>query len=413
VNEHPIHLVVTDDLQRNRLTVFFRLLLAIPHLIWLSIWGVAVVFAVIANWFATLILGRSPAGLHDFLAQYLRYITQVWAYLFLAANPYPDLAGRAGYPVDVVIAPPAPQNRWKVAFRIVLAIPALLISALLASAGFRVGYGNYSTGLLGAVAVLGWFASLARGRMPRGLRDAAVYALSYAAQLDGYLMLLSERYPNSDPVAALGRAPVHAADVSLTVEDDLRRSRLTVFFRLLLALPHLLWLFLWGVVALLATIANWLATLLRGRSPDGLHRFLSAYVRYQAHVYSFLHLIANPFPGFTGAVGSYPVEVTLAPPRAQNRWSVLARIVLAIPAMLIASAYAGLLGGVGLLGWFASMATGQMPRGLRNAGALALRYQMQLSGYLAVLTSDYPYSGPCVSAPAPAPPLDAPAPLPG
>jgi hypothetical protein len=31
---HPIGLIVTDDLKRSRLTVFFRLLLVIPHLIW-------------------------------------------------------------------------------------------------------------------------------------------------------------------------------------------------------------------------------------------------------------------------------------------------------------------------------------------------------------------------------------------
>jgi hypothetical protein len=33
---HPIGLIVEDDLKRNRLTVFFRLLLAIPQLIWIS-----------------------------------------------------------------------------------------------------------------------------------------------------------------------------------------------------------------------------------------------------------------------------------------------------------------------------------------------------------------------------------------
>ena len=33
---HPIRLVVTDDLQRNRLTSFFRLIVAIPHLVWLA-----------------------------------------------------------------------------------------------------------------------------------------------------------------------------------------------------------------------------------------------------------------------------------------------------------------------------------------------------------------------------------------
>jgi len=35
-----------------------------------------------------------------------------------------------------------------------------------------------------------------------------------------------------------------AHPVRLTVEDDYVRSRLTVFFRLLLAIPHLIWFFL-------------------------------------------------------------------------------------------------------------------------------------------------------------------------
>jgi hypothetical protein len=51
----------------------------------------------------------------------------------------------------------------------------------------------------GAAAFLGWFFALARGRMPRGLRDLIVYALSYAAQLWSYLLLLTDRYPSSDP----------------------------------------------------------------------------------------------------------------------------------------------------------------------------------------------------------------------
>ncbi len=36
---HPVRLVVTDDLRRSRLTVFFRWLLAIPHLLWLGLWS--------------------------------------------------------------------------------------------------------------------------------------------------------------------------------------------------------------------------------------------------------------------------------------------------------------------------------------------------------------------------------------
>jgi len=56
---HPIRLVVTDDLQRNRLTVFFRLILAIPHLIWVTVWGIV---AALAATLAGLVLISRSAG---------------------------------------------------------------------------------------------------------------------------------------------------------------------------------------------------------------------------------------------------------------------------------------------------------------------------------------------------------------
>jgi hypothetical protein len=167
-----------------------------------------------------------------------------------------------------------------------------------------------------------------------------------------------------------------------------------VFFRLPLAFPHLVWLSLWGIAVFFCSILDWLATLLRGRSPRWLHRFLSAFLRYGHHVYAFLYLIANPFPGFVGKLDSYPFEIVIAPPQRQNRWKTAFRILLALPAVLIAGAYNGLLTIVALLGWFSSLARGRMPRGLRNAGALALRYQAQTIGYLLLLTDAYPYSGP-------------------
>jgi Domain of unknown function (DUF4389) len=247
----------------------------------------------------------------------------------------------------------------------------------------------------GVAAMLGWFAALAQARLPRGLRDAIAYTLSYSAQLDAYLFLLTDRYPDSDPQMALERLPAREHDpIQLEVKDDLARSRLTVFFRLLLAIPHLIWLSLWALVAYLAAIANWFATLIGGESPEALHRFLSAYVRYQNHVYAYLSLVANPFPGFTGKAGSYPVEPIIAVPRPQNRWTVGFRLILAIPALVLNGAYAGLLFVVALLGWFASLVNARMPLGMRNAGALALRYAAQTNGYLLLLTDAYPYSGP-------------------
>ena len=133
---HPIRLDVEDDLARSRLTVFFRILLAIPHIIWIILWGIAVFFVAILSWFIVLFTARLPRGLHSFQSAYVRYATHLGAYLFLAANPYPGFTGEAGsYPIDVTVEEPARQNRWKTAFRGILAAPAIALSSALGPFG--------------------------------------------------------------------------------------------------------------------------------------------------------------------------------------------------------------------------------------------------------------------------------------
>jgi hypothetical protein len=415
VDEHPIRLTVTDDLGRSRLTVFFRLLLAIPHLIALFLWTIAALFAGIVNWFATLFKGKSPKGLHDFLSSYLRYATHVYAYMFLATNPFPGFGGERSYPIDVEIDPPARQSRWTIALRIFLALPALLLAGVFiggcggGGAGGRGGGGGsddqagraaaeffFSSGGVGwTVAFLAWFACLARGRMPQGFRDLLAYVLRYAAQAWGYVFLLTDRYPSSDPRDPASPQPVPEHPIGLSVDDDLRRSRLTVFFRLLLTFPHFVWITLWWIAAFVAAVVNWIATLVLGRPPRPLHRFLSAFVRYETHVIAYLFLVANPFPGFVGKAGSYPVDPELPPDERQRRWVTAFRMLLAIPALIVAGAVGTAAFVAAFLGWFAALARGRMPEGLRNLGAYYLRYNAQVSGYaLYLLTDRYPYSGP-------------------
>ena len=409
--ELPVRLVVTDDLRRSRATVFFRLLLIIPAWIVYAFWGLAAILIVIATWFVILARGRCSNGMHEFLSAYVRYSVQVSAYLHLVANPYPGFTVKPDYPVRVEIDGPSPQQRWTVFFRIFLAVPVLLLAT---ATGGSVGIGlprrssvyGWSIGGAGAGAVasiLGWFASLARGLMPRGLRDLGAYSVGYSAQMSAYLFLLTDRYPSSDPRLAGPMAlPEHA--VQLEFADDLARPRLLVFFRFLLALPHLVWVTLWTVLALLAALAGWLVAPFPGRLPHPLHRFLAAYVRYTTHVTAFLYMIGGPFPGFVGAEGSYPVDVHIDPPTRQSRWTLVFRGFLAIPALLVASAYGGIMFMVAVLGWWSSMVRGRMPEGLANLGAVSLRYQAQTWAYALLLTSRYPYAAPALEdAPEPEP----------
>ncbi len=411
----PVRLTISDDLRRGHGSVFFRAWLALPLVVWFSLWGIVALIFAIANWLLTLFTGEPSPGLHRFLVRYVRFTAHTQAYLTLAAEPLPAFDGKPGYPIDLEFEPPARQNRWTVLFRLVLAFPAVLLASALINFDVNGRSITRTLSVIVAAAVLGWFFALARGRMPRGLRDLIAYAISYGAQLSAYLLVLTDRYPSSDPETAIGPLPVRDDPVQMTTDDDLRRSRLTVFFRLPLAVPHLVWLTLWGVAALLAAIANWFAIMFTGVAPQSLHRFLAAYLRYQLHVFSFLYVVGNPFPGFTGAEGSYPIELRVADAEPQNRWTVFFRLVLVLPALLLANVFTSLATIVAILGWFASMFTGRMPVGLRNTAALALRYIAQANGYLLLVTGAYPYSGPCLapSPPAPAPELEpVPPPLP-
>jgi uncharacterized protein DUF4389 len=419
VAQHPIQVVVEDDLHRSRLTVFFRLILAIPHFVWYFLWSIGAFFAAIANWFATLITGRSPQPLHDFLGAYVRYSTHLLGYVSLTANPWPGFLGAPGsYPIDIEIPAPERQSRWKTAIRFLLALPALMLASVFAGTpGFGGGggggegadwggdwgggWGGFSRegGVIFVVAFFAWFVCLVRGRMPAGFRDLQAFGLRYNAQALGYLLLLTERYPNSDPSMppALTR-PVEPA-VRLHISDDLRRSRLTVLFRLLLFLPHLVWYLLWAIAVFVAVIVTWFATLVMGRAPDALHRFISAFVRYAAHISAYLLIIANPFPGFTGAPGIYPIDLDIDPPAPQRRLVTLFRIFLVIPAFIVASALGTALLLAGVFGWFVSLALGRMPEGLRNLGAYCIRYESQMYAYFYLVTERYPYSGPWEFAP--------------
>jgi hypothetical protein len=327
----------------------------------------------------------------------VRYATHVVSYLSLAADPYPGFAGRIGsYPIDLEIDPPGRQSRWVTGFRLFLALPAIVLADTMlgVGTGFSGGFGTQAGGIVATAAFLGWFACIVQGRMPEGFRDLVAYAIGYSAQVNGYLFLITDRYPNSDP-SVYEAANVYRSDpIRMFVEDDRRRSRLTTFFRLALAAPHFVWLLLWGVAVAFAVIASWFATLVRGRPPARLHRFLAAYLRYQTHVLAFVQLVANPFPGFVGRQGSYPVDIEIDGPEPQRRLVTGFRLLLAIPAFLVAGSLLSVAYVAALFSWFVALVRGRVPQGLRNLGAFALRYSAQVNGYAMLLTDSYPYSGP-------------------
>jgi hypothetical protein len=190
-----------------------------------------------------------------------------------------------------------------------------------------------------------------------------------------------------EAVAAAAPAPPHP--VRLRVDDDLHRSRLTVFFRLLLAIPHFVVLLLFFVVAAVLLPIHWLVTLIAGHPAGFLHALYARTLRYTTHVSGYLNLLANPYPPFGGG-GPYAIDLEIDDPGRQPRLVTAFRGLLAIPAWVLAYALAGVSQAIAFLGWFICLFLGRMPEGLRNLGAYCLRFQMQTYAYVLLTTPRYP-----------------------
>ena len=189
--------------ERSRATTFFRLILAIPHVIVVALWAFAAALVTIAAWFILLFTAKWPQGLYDFVSGYQRYSTAVYGYVALLTDEYPPFSGDTGdYPVQILIPPAKPEyNRMKVLFRIILAIPIMIIT-----------YAMQYVWEIGAF--LAWFAIVVLGRQPKGLQDMTVLGLGYQQRAYLYFGLLTEDWPPfSNPEPALEPGPGTAASL--------------------------------------------------------------------------------------------------------------------------------------------------------------------------------------------------------
>jgi hypothetical protein len=184
--------------------------------------------------------------------------------------------------------------------------------------------------------------------------------------------------------------PPRPHTVRLIDHDDLKRSRLTVLVRAFLVLPHLIWLTLYASVALFVALANWIVTLIKGRSPQRMHRWLVRYLRYTVYVYSYLYVLANPYPPFHGDQRSYTIDLQVEGPDDQRRLVTAFRLVLVIPAFVLSWVLSQVLQVIALLAWVIAIFLGRIPRGMEQLGLYCLRYQTQVYAYLLVVTDRYP-----------------------
>jgi hypothetical protein len=163
--------------------VAFRLILAIPHFIVLYALGIAASVVVIIGWFGALATGRLPLFAATYLSGYVRWYCRTMAYLLLLTDKYPPFEfDDTAYPVRMAVSP-GKLSRLVVLFRIILAIPAGIVSLLLLY------------GVSTIVVFIAWLTALVAGRLPASLHQAFAAVLRYSIRYYGYMYLLTDAYP--------------------------------------------------------------------------------------------------------------------------------------------------------------------------------------------------------------------------
>jgi uncharacterized membrane protein YhdT len=202
---------------------------------------------------------------------------------------------------------------------------------------------------------------------------------------EGVAAFLEKREP-----VFTGRDVERDHPITVRNADDGRRWRLTTALRLPLAVPHLYLVEYWGLVAMVVAVVNWFIALARGSTPASVHAWFERYARYAAHVSAYVLLLADPYPRFRGWEGTYPVDLRVAPPVKQSRWTIGFRLILAIPAIVFAYVLGVVALVVAILSWFVALAVARVPRGFQSLGAYCVRYQVQTLAYVLLLTDRYP-----------------------
>jgi hypothetical protein len=206
------------------------------------------------------------------------------------------------YPVSLTVQPLlTDRNRLTTAFRAILAIPHIILvgAGVGGGAASQSGDGRVSLGgeggLLGAVAgflaIVSWFTIVFTGNHIDGIRQFTMFYLRWRARAFSYLWLFEDQYP------PFGDAPYPTA---LDVVDPIGpRNRVTVGFRIILAIPHFLLLFFVLFAWFLTTVVAWFAILFTGSYPKGLYDFGVGAFRWRMRVEAYMLLLVDEYPPFS------------------------------------------------------------------------------------------------------------------
>ncbi len=183
-----------------------------------------------------------------------------------------------------------------------------------------------------------------------------------------------------------------AYPVDYDQSPPVERSRLSVFFRWPLLIPHYIWLCLYGIAAFVVLFVAWFVIIFTGRYPEGMYNFVAGFLRYSTRVNAYSYLIVDQYPPFDGGEHSeYPIRVEIGPrPPTSSRLKAFFRWLLAIPILILLYVFALWLQIVAIGIWFVAVIMGKTGPGLTEAQRFPISYYARGSGYMYMLTDEYP-----------------------
>jgi hypothetical protein len=218
---------------------------------------------------------ENPSGIRD----------QELAFEFERPEEAPMQELNSSYPAEFSFNAPEKVANWRPIVNWLLAIPHLIILY-----GLRI--------LAEVVGIISWFVILFTGELPEGLANVQMMYMRYELRVYTFYLFMCEEYPPfafGMTAADTGEDPRVRVDFQPQLAD---RNRLTVAFRIILVIPHLIALFVLDIVATVLTIIAFFAVLFTGRWPEGMRAFVLNVMRWYLRVQTYYLLLTDEYPPF-------------------------------------------------------------------------------------------------------------------
>ncbi|RLC55420.1 MAG: DUF4389 domain-containing protein [Chloroflexi bacterium] len=190
-----------------------------------------------------------------------------------------------------------------------------------------------------------------------------------------------------EPTAA---APPPGAPTQFDVEYPDELSRLLIFVKWLLAIPHLLILYALSGVLSVITLIAFFAILFTARYPEGLFKIAVGVMRWQTNVYAYILLLRDDYPPFSWESGEYPLTLEVEYPDTLNRWLPLIKWLLIIPNLIVFFFVMIVAYILIIFAWFAILFTGKFPRGMFDFIVGTMRWSLRVNAYTYLMRDEYP-----------------------